>query len=59
MVFFVVNNIQIKLIKAIEERTLQFMFNNKTSTYSSLSENVIAQHNIQHVKAMASEVFKI
>ncbi len=47
-----------KKIDAIQERELQFMFNDKTSTYSSLLEkcNYTTLH-IRHIKAIASEVF--
>ncbi len=46
-------------IEAIQERALRFMFNDKTSTYSSLLEkcNYTTLHN-KRIKAIASEVFK-
>ncbi len=48
-----------KKIEVIQERALRFMFNDKTSTYSSLLEkcNYTTLH-IRHIKAIASEVFK-
>ncbi len=48
-----------KKIEAIQERKLRFMFNDKTSTYSSLLEkcNYTTLH-IRRLKAIASEVFK-
>ncbi len=48
-----------KKIEAIQERALLFMFNDKTSTYSSLLEkcNYTTLH-IRCIKAIESEVFK-
>ncbi len=46
-------------IEAIQESALKFMFNDKTSTYSSLSEKCnYTTLDIRHIKAIASEVFK-
>ncbi len=46
-------------IEAIQERALRFMFNDKTSTYSSMFEkyNYTTLH-IRHIQAIAPEVFK-
>ncbi len=48
-----------KKIEAIQERALRFMFNDKTSIYSSLLEkcNYTTLH-FRCIKAIASEVFK-
>ncbi len=46
-------------IETIKERALRFLFNDNTSTYSSLLEkcNYTTLHR-RHIKAKASEVFK-
>ncbi len=48
-----------KKIKDIQEKAFRFMFNDKSSTYSSLLEicNYTILH-IRHIKVIASEVFK-
>ncbi len=48
-----------KRIEDIQERVLRFMFNDKTSTYSSLLEkNNYRTLHIRHIKEIASDVFK-
>ncbi len=45
-----------KKIEAIQERALQFMFNDKTSTYSSLLEK--CNYKTLHLRRIKTEVFK-